>query len=432
MSAEEPSPSNRRAGAPEAGGEEPSPRDRREDAADERAWASAGRAPRRLARRATERIPPRAELMEQAAEASRAGIRTRRERILTTARPILQTSVAASLAWLFATEVVGHPTPFFAPISAVITLGLTIGERRRRAVELAIGVSVGIAIADLLVSWIGTGTWQVGVVTGLAMLAATLVGGGTLLASQAGASAVLVATLQPPEGFDFTRALDALVGSGTALVVGSLLLPVDPVRLVREALGPMLDRLAAVLERIADALEERNAGEAEAASAVVGRLDRRYDQVSVTLGAAGDAARISVSRRGTLGRLERYVVAVGEIGVAIEDVRAMARGATRAIALDDATPPEVSGAIRALAEAVRELGRMLHDECDTEQAREAAMRAVRVANAVLSETSNLSALHIVGQVRLVAADLLRATGMERAEASQAVRTAASQGLDEGG
>jgi len=382
-----------------------------------------GRAPRRLARRATERIPPRAELMEQAAEASRAGIRTRRERIIATARPILQTSVAASLAWLIATEVVGHPSPFFAPISAVITLGLTIGERRRRAVELAIGVSVGIAIADLLVSWIGSGTWQVGVVTGLAMLAATLVGGGTLLASQAGASAVLVATLQPPEGFDFARSLDALVGSATALVVGSLLLPVDPVRLVREALGPVLDRLAAVLQRIADALEHRDAAEADAAVTAIGRLDMRYDQVAATLGAAGDAARISVTRRGTLGRLERYVVGVAEIGVAIEDVRALARGATRALALDDSTPPEVIAAIRALDEAVRDLAIMLEDEADPGEAREAVMRAVRLANAVLAETSNMSALYLVGQVRLIATDLLRASGVERAEASQTVRSA---------
>ena len=79
------------------------------------------------------------------------------------ARPILQTAVAASLAWLVATELVGHDQPFFAPISAVVTLGLTVGERRRRAVELAIGVAVGIAIADLLVAPIGTGTWQIGV-----------------------------------------------------------------------------------------------------------------------------------------------------------------------------------------------------------------------------------------------------------------------------
>jgi uncharacterized membrane protein YgaE (UPF0421/DUF939 family) len=426
MSAEEPAPRAEDSAREHRG---------RGDAGDreERGWATAGRAPRQLARRASERIPPRTELIEQAAEASRAGIRTRRERIIVVARPILQTSVAASAAWLIATEVVGHEQPFFAPISAVVTLGLTVGERRRRAVELAIGVAVGIAIADLLVSWIGTGTWQVGVVTGLAMLAATLVGGGPLLASQAGASAVLVATLQPPAGnFDFDRAFDALVGSSTALVVGSLLLPVDPVRLVRDRLGPVLDRLAAVLERIADALEHRDAAEAEAALTVVARLDARYDELTATVAAAGDAARISLGRRGTLSRLERYVAAVGEIGVAIENVRALARGVTRAIALGDAIPPEVIAAIRALANAVRELGNLLEDEGDAEAAREAAMYAVRLANAVLAETSNLSAVHIVGQLRLVAVDLLRAAGMTRAEASQAVRAAPSERLDESG
>jgi hypothetical protein len=41
---------------------------------------------------------------------------------------------------------------------------------------------------------------------------------------------------------------------------------------------------------------------------------------------------------------------------------------------------------------------------------------------VLGETSNMSAIHIVGQVRLVAVDLLRAGGMPRTEAQQAVRS----------
>jgi uncharacterized membrane protein YgaE (UPF0421/DUF939 family) len=383
----------------------------------------------RVARRASERIPPRAELIEQAAQASRAGLRTRRERTITTARPILQTSVAAALAWLLATEVVGHEQPFFAPISAVITLGLTLGERRRRAVEIAIGVSVGIAIADLLVAGIGTGTWQVGVVTGLAMLAATLVGGGPLLATQAGASAVLVATLQPPEGFDFDRAFDALVGSGTALVVGALLLPIDAVRLVREGFGPLLDRLAAALDGVATALEDRDEREAERALAGVSRLDPLYDRLSATVAAAGDTARISLGRRGKLNRLERYVAAVGELGLAIENARALARGSVRAIALDDSTPPEVAAAIRELALAARELDDVV-DEGEATPSRDAALRAVRLANAVLAETSNLSAVHIVGQVRLVAVDLLRAGGMSRPEAQQAVRLERAERLED--
>jgi uncharacterized membrane protein YgaE (UPF0421/DUF939 family) len=368
-------------------------------------------------------------LIEQAAQASRAGLRTRRERVITTARPILQTSVAASCAWLFATELIGHPQPFFAPISAVITLGLTVGQRRRRAVELAIGVAVGIAIADLLVAGIGTGTWQVGVVAGLAMLAATLVGGGTLLASQAAASAVLVATLQPPEGFDFDRALDALVGSGTALAVSALLLPIDPVRLVRERLGPLLEQLAAALDSIAAALERRDEREAERALTTVSQLDPLYENLSATLAAAGDAARISLSRRGKLSTLERYIAAVGELGLAIENVRVLARGAVRAMALDDSTPPEVTAAIRELAIAAHQLGPLLEED-EPEPSREAALRAVRLANAVLEETANLSAVHIVGQLRLVAVDLLRAGGVPRPEAQQAVRAAPAERLDQ--
>jgi uncharacterized membrane protein YgaE (UPF0421/DUF939 family) len=388
----------------------------------------ARQAPRRLATRASQRIPPRAELIEQAAEASRAGLRTRRERIIMTARPILQTSVAASCAWLVATELVGHPQPFFAPISAVITLGLTVGQRRRRAVELAIGVSVGIAIADLLVVGIGTGTWQIGVVAGLAMLAATLVGGGPLLASQAAASAVLVATLQPPEGFDFDRALDALVGSGSALAVSALLLPIDPVRLVRERLAPLLERLADALDGIAAALERRDEREAERALTAVSELDPLYDRLAATLAAAGDAARISLSRRGKLSKLERYVAAVGELGRAVENVRVLARGTVRAIALDDSTPPEVTGAIRELAIAARELGPLLEED-HPDPSRHAALRSVSLANAVLAETTNMSAIHIVGQVRLVAVDLLRAGGVPRPEAQQAVRAAQPERLD---
>jgi uncharacterized membrane protein YgaE (UPF0421/DUF939 family) len=255
------------------------------------------------------------------------------------------------------------------------------------------------------------------------MLAATLVGGGPLLATQAGASAVLVATLQPPEGFDFDRAFDALIGSGTALAVGALLLPVDVVRLVREGLGPVLDRLTAALTAIADAVEQRDEREAERALSAVSRLDPLYDSLTASLAAAGDSARISLGRRGKLNRLERYVAAVGEIGLAIENTRALARGAVRAMALDDSTPPEVAAAIRELASAARELGAGLEEEEDETASREAALRAVRLANAVLAETTNLSALHIVGQVRLVAVDLLRAGGMPRPEAQEAVRSA---------
>jgi uncharacterized membrane protein YgaE (UPF0421/DUF939 family) len=386
---------------------------------------------RRLGPQAIERsFGRRDELLEQAAEASRAGVRARRERIVAGARPILHSAVAASLAWLVATELVGHEQPFFAPISAVITLGLTVGQRRRRAIELAIGVSVGIAIADALVAAIGTGTWQIGIVVALAMAAAALVGGGSMLASQAGASAVLVATLQPPEGgFDFDRALDALVGGGVALVVSSLLLPVHPMRLVRESAEPVLERLVAAFGQIATALTTRRPETADAALASVARVDGAHEQLLETLEAAGEAARLSPQRRGSLEGIDRFAVAAGELGRAIENVRALARGAVRATNLDDAIPGEAVEAVQELARTADALMDYLNGG-DPDPAREAAARAAALANAVLEATGNLSAVHIVGQIRLIAVDLLRATGLERGAAQEAVRTAALE-PDEG-
>jgi hypothetical protein len=194
------------------------------------------------------------------------------------------------------------------------------------------------------------------------------------------------------------------------------------VRLVRDGLGPVLDRLAAALDRIAGALEARDAAEAERALTAVSRLDEMYDHLSATLAAAGDAARLSLGRRGALSSLERYVRAVAEIGLAIENVRALARGVVRAIALEDSTPPALIATIHELATAVRELGGLLEGG-DAAPSRDAALHAVALANSVLAETANLSAVHIVGQVRLVGVDLLRAGGMERADAQHAVRSA---------
>jgi uncharacterized membrane protein YgaE (UPF0421/DUF939 family) len=383
---------------------------------------------RRLRRRVEQRLPerplpPRAELMEHAAEASRAGIRSRRERLVETARPILHTSVAAAGSWFAATELVGHQRPFFAPTAAVVTLGLTVGQRRRRAVEIGVGVALGVFVGDLLVAGIGTGTWQIALVTGLAMIVSTALGGGPLVASQAAISAVLVCTIQvPSHGFHFSRFVDAAVGAGVALLVGSLFFPVDPISLVRASAEPLLQRLAAALEQIADALEARDLGAAERALVATSALEPEHDSLESALAAGLDTARLAPVRRTARGRLERYSLVAHEIGLAPANVRVLARGASRAITLDDSTPEELPTGLRELANAFRSLEQYLEGD-QPDAVREHALRAAGLANAVLKETSNLSALHLVGQLRLIAVDVLRATGLTREEALEAVRAA---------
>src|SRR3954471_12117791 len=103
---------------------------------------------------------------------TRIGLRRGLQRVRSRAWPIGQTALAAGLAWELATLV--QPRPYFAPIAAVIALGVTTGQHLRRAVELAFGVAVGILVADVLIGLTGRGGLTVFAVVALGMAAALL------------------------------------------------------------------------------------------------------------------------------------------------------------------------------------------------------------------------------------------------------------------
>jgi hypothetical protein len=121
-------------------------------------------------------------------------------------------------------------------------------------------------------------------------------------------------------------------------------------------------------------------------------------------------------------RLERYSTLAAQVELAVYNVRVLARGAARAISLSDATPEALTQAVRRLADAVRPLDRALEDTEALERCRENALEGARLANHVLQETGNMSALHLVGQVRSTAVDLLRGLGVDYADARDAVRS----------
>src|SRR3954465_3541684 len=201
-------------------------------------------------------------LLGEAAERSRLSLRERLGRLPSAWRTVVQAVLATFSAWTLAHEVIGPPRPFFAPIAAIVTLGVTLGQRTRRAVEVAVGVTVGIAVADLLVLLIGSGTWQLLVIVMLAMASAILLGSGTLLVTQAAASAVLVVTLSPPDlhGISFARSLHAARGAVAAPPRGRgaggggrggvgvvLALPIALRGFTREPPGPVLGECGATL-----------------------------------------------------------------------------------------------------------------------------------------------------------------------------------------
>ncbi|MDP9475359.1 MAG: hypothetical protein M3R38_06660 [Actinomycetota bacterium] len=87
-------------------------------------------------------------------------------------------------------------------------------------------------------------------------------------------------------------------------------------------------------------------------------------------------------------------------------------------------PPTLPGAVRDLSRAVRALGNYLEESIGPETVRRCALEAARSATETLKERHELGASVLVGQVRSMAVDLLRSTGLNQAEALAALEEAA--------
>lgn len=339
---------------------------------------------------------------------------------------ILQVSVAAGAAWLIATRVFDHPSPFFAPVAVVVVLGLAIERRGSRAYEVAFGVALGIGVASLMVLVTGTGTWQLILILVLAMAAAVLSGGGVMLVNQAAVSAVLVATVAAPDFADsVSRFIDALIGGSIALVANAIT-PVDPVRLVRRHLEPLLSRLSGTLVDIADALEHSSREQIAAALERARSLDPAVREMMIAVEAGQETISLSPIRRRSRGRVDQLAAAAEPVDLMIRNTRVLARAAVRAIDLDEHIPPVATASIRDLATAVSSFDQHLGGVPRHSATRDAALRAAATATAALDVTSNLAVSVIISQVRATATDLLIGLGMSREEAIEEVRSARSR------
>jgi uncharacterized membrane protein YgaE (UPF0421/DUF939 family) len=343
--------------------------------------------------------------------------------------PILQTAVAACLAWFLAVLILGLERPTFAPIAAVIVLGLAVGERARRALELTLGVAFGVALADLLLSVIGVGALQAGVFVVLAMAVAVFLGGGDLGVKEAAISAMIIMFTFTPSaaGFPIERFLEALIGGSIALLINALL-PVNPERMVEDAAFPVFAESVAVLEEVADALEDGDARRVQRAYVKAREIDARVAGLKEAVDAGRETARLAPPRRKSLGHMELYTRAADQIDLTVRDVRALARAALSVVQPEDPAPERLLAAIRALARATEALAAYLQTSGDPpEETRRLALEAATEASKLLEEhedlASNLGVNALVDQIHSSAVDLIGGTGMDRSEALQALEEA---------
>ncbi|MFT3716144.1 MAG: FUSC family protein [Gordonia sp. (in: high G+C Gram-positive bacteria)] len=361
-----------------------------------------------------------------------AAVQKRIRRLGLSALPILQCAIAAGLAWFVAHDVLHHNRPFFAPIAAVISLGVALNKRWRRAIELVGGVIIGIIIGDVVVSLIGSGAWQISVVVAIAMAVAVFADGAVLAVNQAASSAILVATLIPPGGSaTYERAFDAVIGGGLGLLIAALM-PVNPtLRARRDAAGVLttlrdLSReLAASLrsqdvEGVGDVLKDARATQAH--------IDAMHNDMR----AGRDVAAMSPLYWGQRPRLKRIADAGDPIDNAMRNFRVCSRRARGLTQRGVQVEPAVISLIESLPEGFDVLREMMlappggyPDGADAARVLRSIVRsarpAVAAAREAIADGGDISELALLVELRSILVDMLMVAGLKRESAIAQLR-----------
>lgn len=358
---------------------------------------------------------PDADLM---AERSRTSLRARVARLRSKGWVIGQCAIAAGVAWWLAADVFDHTLPFFAPIAAVVSLGMSYGQRQRRVAEVTVGVALGVLLGDVTTHLIGSGGLQIALIVAAGMSIALLLDAGQLLIIQAAVQGIVVAALAPAPGDAFLRWTDALIGGAVALVAATVV-PRAPLRRPRDQAAVVVRKIAALLRCAADRLGD---GDVDRALAML-RDARSTDVLIAELRAASEEGLSVVSSspfRRRHGEHQRQLADLVEpLDVALRNTRVVVRRVAVACYRREPVPTSYAALMRDLAV----LSDRVADELVEDRMATAVIDdlvALAQATAAVEHSDDLSAEVILAQVRSIIADLLALCGMDPLEATDAI------------
>lgn len=330
--------------------------------------------------------------------------------------PLLQSTAAATLAWVIAKHGLGHADPFFAPIAAVIALNTSLGERGLNALRLVQGVIVGIVAGELTLLTVGSGAGALALAVFAAMTVARAMGGVRIVIAQAAVGAILIIALGDAEAGP-QRLIDALIGAGVALGFSQILFSPEPVALVRRAASDVLKQLAEGVELAARALEHDDRELGGRAMSRLRDLHSRIVELRRVTQASRRVVRHSVAWRSRTAPVVRETENVGHLDLLSGSCLMLARAA---IEMDPADRRWLAPSVRVLAAAMADLAGDPGDRATRQRAADHALDlARRVAGDDAPSGSPRAAAIVI--VRIVATDVMVFAGVDPAQAADAVR-----------
>lgn len=239
---------------------------------------------------------------------------------------ILQTAIAAGLAYWIAQTLLGHQTPFFAAVSVVVILSVTGGDRVGRAMEMSMGCILGVLVGDLLIAPLGAGSWQIALAVCVSLAVASFLTTSVLVNNQVAIGSILIATIMPPgaETNGIDRTFDALIGSVLAILIIALL-PSSPLSSARREMAKVLGIASSVMDDVAKGLREKDATLIEDALMAIRGTQTDIDAMLTATRSGAESSKLSPflwRTRRHVRSLERITSPVDNM---IRNVRVLAR-----------------------------------------------------------------------------------------------------------
>lgn len=327
----------------------------------------------------------------------------------------LQIVVAATSAYAIAHYLFGHQLPIVAVTVTISTLGFTRDARPRRVLEVVIGITIGILLAEILRMVAGTGVWQIAGVLLVTLVVARLVSASNAFAVAAGVQSMLVMILPAPDGGVFVRSLDGLIGGILALVVTALI-PRNLTGIVRRDARTLVSTLTESIDTVVDALAHANEPAASLALERLRRTQGLIDDCTQSLESAISIARISPIMRRHLPHLLAQERAIARLDLASRHLRIITRRIDFLVR-DGVERPQIAAILAQISAGVLTLGAALEDPLQFAAARaqfEALARELDPLTALPGAAiTDAILIHVV---RPLVVDLLVATGVSVDEA----------------
>lgn len=319
-------------------------------------------------------------------------------------------------------ELFGHPQPFFAPMATIIVISTGGGDRVRRSFELMLGVTVGVGLGDLLISNVGTGTWQLALAVLVSVIGVMFLDKGVLAANQAAFASVLIATIFPPgSGGGTERMFDAIIGGIVGIIMMGLV-PKSPLKDGRREISKMLALISEVLDEAAGALAENDGRQ-------VGQvLERaRGSQAAInTMIAAAHSGREVINTSPLMWKRRREMRSILRVLMPVDNAMRNTRVLVRraGVLIDDHSTVSVQQLtlLFELSEITLELSEVFWRHSDPALSPKMPNVAIRLRK-LAAQTSpsivvpqTLSGLMILGQTRSLIVDLLQVCGLSRQSA----------------